>query len=123
MHAISFLKAWFTVQQSVRIFCTFFELYFTLSHSCEAVNVIAQFRYLMGLSSLFLTLTFLVDMIFVSQMSGAKVKLHNSEQGAKDRVLELSGTQEQTHAAQSLVQAYMQSMGGGGLLSSSGFAA
>lgn len=57
------------------------------------------------------------------QISGAKVKLHNSEQGAKDRVLELSGTQEQTHAAQSLVQAYMQSSLGGGILSSSGFAA
>lgn len=53
-----------------------------------------------------------------------KVRLHcNSEQGAKDRVLELSGTQEQTHAAQSLVQAYMQSSLGGGILSSSGFAA
>lgn len=47
------------------------------------------------------------------------MKLHNSEQGAKDRVLELSGTQDQTHAAQSLVQAYMQSsMGGGGILPS-----
>jgi hypothetical protein len=61
-------------------------------------------------------------MILVFQISGAKVKLHNSEQGAKDRVLELSGTQDQTHAAQSLVQAYMQSSMGG-ILSSSGFAA
>ena len=58
------------------------------------------------------------------QVSGAKVKLHNNEPGTKDRVLELSGTQEQTRAAQSLVQAYMQSsIGGGGILSSSGFAA
>lgn len=52
------------------------------------------------------------------------MKLHNSEQGAKDRVLELSGTHDQTHTAQSLVQAYMQSsMGGSALLLSSGFAA
>jgi poly(rC)-binding protein 2/3/4 len=59
----------------------------------------------------------------IRQISGAKVKLHNSEQGANDRVLELSGTQEQTHAAQSLVQAYMQSSMGAGILPSSGFAA
>jgi len=58
------------------------------------------------------------------QISGAKVKLHNSEQGAKDWVLEVFGTQEQTHSAQSMVQAYMQSsMEGNGILSSLGFVA
>jgi len=50
------------------------------------------------------------------------VKLYNSEQGTKDRILELSGTQEQTHTAQSLVQTYMHSsLEGNGILSSSRF--
>ena len=48
------------------------------------------------------------------------MKLHNSEQGTTERVLELSGTVEQTHAAKSLVHSYMQS--GGGLLRPSAFA-
>lgn len=58
------------------------------------------------------------------QISGARVKLHNSQEGTTERILELSGTAEQTHAAQSLVQAYMQSSSGnGGVLPSTGYAA
>ena len=45
----------------------------------------------------------------IRQISGAKVKLHDSKPGASDRVVEISGTPEQTHAAQSLLQAFAMS--------------
>lgn len=57
------------------------------------------------------------------QLSGAKVKLHDPRQGTAERVVEISGTPEQTHAAQNLLQAFIlsgqsPSLGPGGLLSS-----
>ena len=49
----------------------------------------------------------------IRQISGAKVKLHDSQHGASDRVIEISGTPEQTHAAKSLLQAFMATGGQG----------
>lgn len=45
----------------------------------------------------------------IREISGAKVKLHESKPGGTDRVVEISGTPEQTHAAQSLLQAFAMS--------------
>ncbi|KAH9295681.1 hypothetical protein KI387_039269, partial [Taxus chinensis] len=42
----------------------------------------------------------------IREISGAKVKLHDSKPGGTDRIVEISGTPEQTHAAQSLLQAF-----------------
>lgn len=43
----------------------------------------------------------------IREISGATVKLRDPITGASDRVIEISGTPEQAHAAQSLIQAYM----------------
>ncbi|KAJ7542078.1 hypothetical protein O6H91_07G013500 [Diphasiastrum complanatum] len=51
----------------------------------------------------------------IRQISGAKVKLHEVKPGAVDRIIEISGTPEQTQAAQSLLEAFIitsQSQGG-----------
>ncbi|KAJ7299706.1 hypothetical protein O6H91_20G048700 [Diphasiastrum complanatum] len=51
----------------------------------------------------------------IRQISGAKVKLHEERPGAVDRIIEISGTPEQTQAAQSLLEAFIitsQSHGG-----------
>uniref|UniRef100_A0A0C9QU69 TSA: Wollemia nobilis Ref_Wollemi_Transcript_9470_2796 transcribed RNA sequence n=1 Tax=Wollemia nobilis TaxID=56998 RepID=A0A0C9QU69_9CONI len=45
----------------------------------------------------------------ICQVSGAMVKLHDPLPGASDHVIEILGTPEQQHAAQSLIQAYMLS--------------
>lgn len=45
----------------------------------------------------------------IREISGAKVKLHESKPGGTDRIVEISGTPEQTHAAQSLLQAFAMS--------------
>lgn len=45
----------------------------------------------------------------IREISGAKVKLHDSKPGGTDRIVEISGTPEQTHAAQSLLQAFAMS--------------
>lgn len=47
----------------------------------------------------------------IREISGAKVKLHDSQSGASDRVIEISGTPEQTHAAKSLLQAFIATGG------------
>lgn len=47
----------------------------------------------------------------IREISGAKVKLHDSESGSSDRVIEISGTPEQTHAAKSLLQAFIATGG------------
>lgn len=51
--------------------------------------------------------TDLVD--FFGQISGAKVKLHDVRPGSSERMVEISGTPEQAHAAQSLLQAFILS--------------
>lgn len=43
----------------------------------------------------------------IREISGASVKLRDPITGASDRVIEISGTPEQSRAAQSLIQAYM----------------
>jgi transcription antitermination factor NusA-like protein len=43
----------------------------------------------------------------IREISGATVKLRDPITGASDRVVEISGTPEQSHAAQSLIQAFM----------------
>uniref|UniRef100_A0A0C9RWN6 TSA: Wollemia nobilis Ref_Wollemi_Transcript_8244_2694 transcribed RNA sequence n=1 Tax=Wollemia nobilis TaxID=56998 RepID=A0A0C9RWN6_9CONI len=43
----------------------------------------------------------------IREISGAKIKLHDSRSGSSDRVIEISGTPEQTHAAKSLLQAFI----------------
>uniref|UniRef100_A0A0C9RV58 TSA: Wollemia nobilis Ref_Wollemi_Transcript_11433_2942 transcribed RNA sequence n=1 Tax=Wollemia nobilis TaxID=56998 RepID=A0A0C9RV58_9CONI len=45
----------------------------------------------------------------IREISGAKVKLHDAKPGGTDRIVEISGTPEQTHAAQSLLQAFAMS--------------
>lgn len=45
----------------------------------------------------------------IREISGAKVKLHESKPGGTDRIVEISGTAEQKHAAQSLLQAFAMS--------------
>lgn len=54
----------------------------------------------------------------IRQMSGAKVNLLDVRPGASESVVEISGTPEQTHAAQSLLQAFILS----GQTSSLGYA-
>ncbi|KAH9306722.1 hypothetical protein KI387_011126, partial [Taxus chinensis] len=49
------------------------------------------------------------NMQHIREISGAKVKLHDSRSGASERVIEISGTPEQTHAAKSLLQAFIAS--------------
>ena len=39
------------------------------------------------------------------------MKLHDSQSGGSDRVIEISGTPEQTHAAKSLLQAFIATGG------------
>ncbi|GLJ09206.1 hypothetical protein SUGI_0103820 [Cryptomeria japonica] len=51
------------------------------------------------------------NMQHIREISGAKVKLHDSRSGASDRVIEISGTPEQTHAAKSLLQAFLATGG------------
>jgi len=43
----------------------------------------------------------------VRQISGARVKVHEMEQGSQERVLEITGTNEQVMTAQQLVQAFI----------------
>lgn len=45
----------------------------------------------------------------VSQISGARVKVNGLTPGALERIVEISGTPDQTHAAQSLLQAFILS--------------
>lgn len=53
------------------------------------------------------------NMEHIREISGAKVKLYDSRSGASDRVIEISGTPEQTHAAKSLLQAFLATGGQG----------
>jgi len=43
----------------------------------------------------------------IRQMSGAKIKVHESQAGAQERLLEMSGSAEQVQTAQNLVTAFM----------------
>lgn len=45
----------------------------------------------------------------IREISGAKVKVHMLAPGASERVVEISGTPDKTHAAQSLLQAFILS--------------
>lgn len=45
----------------------------------------------------------------IREISGAKVKVHLLSPGASERIIEISGTPDKTHAAQSLVQAFILS--------------
>ncbi|KAJ7551004.1 hypothetical protein O6H91_07G129300 [Diphasiastrum complanatum] len=45
----------------------------------------------------------------IREISGAKVKLHDGKPGATERTIEISGTPEQTQAAQSLLEAFLLS--------------
>lgn len=43
----------------------------------------------------------------VNQISGAKVTLHEPRPGTSDRIVVISGTPDETQAAQSLLQAFI----------------
>eukprot|EP00252_Welwitschia_mirabilis_P000304 TRINITY_DN10340_c0_g1_i2.p1 TRINITY_DN10340_c0_g1~~TRINITY_DN10340_c0_g1_i2.p1 ORF type:complete len:409 (-),score=88.80 TRINITY_DN10340_c0_g1_i2:423-1649(-) len=42
----------------------------------------------------------------IREISGAKVILHDAERSSSNRIVEISGTPDQTHAAHSLIEAY-----------------
>ena len=45
--------------------------------------------------------------LFLSQISGAVVELSESKSSRGDRIAHISGTPEQKHTAESLIQAFM----------------
>ncbi|KAJ7545095.1 hypothetical protein O6H91_09G107100 [Diphasiastrum complanatum] len=47
------------------------------------------------------------NMAQIRQISGAKVKLYDARDGASESTVEISGTPDQTHAAQGLLQAFI----------------
>jgi poly(rC)-binding protein 2/3/4 len=49
------------------------------------------------------------NFLLLLQISGAKVKLKSLISGSSERIVEISGTPDQTHAAQSLLQAFVLS--------------
>lgn len=46
-------------------------------------------------------------LVYFNQISGAKVIVHEPQIGTSDRIVVISGTPDQTQAAQSLLQAFI----------------
>ena len=57
--------------------------------------------------STILILTRTLALEISSQISGAKVLIHDPKPGAMEGIVIVSGTTEQTHAAQCLIQAFI----------------
>lgn len=47
------------------------------------------------------------SLIYFDQISGAKVIVHEPRSGSTDRIIVISGTPDETQAAQSLLQAFI----------------